>query len=644
MDDKDTYPNSENQTDTPKSNLPVGDGQPNTKVENTYWEVGTDGQQYNQQSNQQNQQYNQQQYQPFNQQLDQQQNQQYNQQQNQQLNEQGNPQFNQQQYQQFNQQQNQQFNQQQYNQPQFTPPPYPQPEYPNGNYPNPPKKKFRGGLVALITLFLLLVVGAGTAFAFRDTLMNTLAKSTKSPTEYYKYVEKNSISKAVDTFTPYLNNNLLTAKKSTAYHLTSDITVNKKSLDSLMQSSLGTSLSDLETQIGLPLDSVGIDAIIAMDGDKLNETFKLSLNQVDLITAEMFFDTAAQKILMRFPELSSAYLSLSSEDAPSANSAAILKLLTAARISDLLKRYSDILIDNINQVEAEDNATLSLDTLSIDCTKLTVTITEEDAYQMALDVLDKAKQDEAIIELLPMFNLTKEEYQDAIDNEITQMKDSTDTTSDGSIQMLVYVDNNGTIIGREIDVDDSDSAFGYTLLSKKDYNEYNVFAKDDTGASIFDLTGDQTNDNGTYDGQAVMSISGTDQFSSAFSLDISYDNLHTEKKNDIPYQYGTVTISSLELMGLQVTLDYDVKDDIQTNQMVFQLGADSLVTVDSKIEYLKDYEITSPASDAEVYDITTESDSYMATADIDAYLAVLSDKLGVDLQSLFNTYFYGTDY
>jgi hypothetical protein len=553
----------------------------------------------------------------------------------------GQPQYNQQQYtqqqQQYQQQQQQQQYTQQYQQ-QYQQPQYGQQGYQPDAYQRP-KKKHRGALVAVIVILLLLAAGAVTAYAFQDTLMNSFAKLTKSPAEYYAYVEKNAIAKAVNEVASAKNT--LQNTPNAAYDVSSEITVNRDTLDSLLQSSLGMSLSDLEAEIGIPLESIGFDAVIGTDGDIINETFGLKLNQVNLITMELFMDSAAEKILLRLPELSQAYLSVSGED--TGTSAAKLQEITPERTADLLKRYGNIIVDNINQVALEDDAELSIDTLTTKSTKLTVTISEQDFYNMVTEVLEEAREDEYIIDLLPMLDLTEEEYQDYVDQAIDELDASSDSITDQTVTMLVYVNSKGEIIGREFSADDTDVALGYTKLSKSNYDEYNLYVTDDTGTTVLDINGSQKKTDGSYDGDASIEISSGTGTLPDFSIDISYEDVYQEKKNDRTYQYGSFTLSSLDLIGLQVTMDYYVEEDVQKSKLAIRMGASSLVTVDTTLEYIEDYEVKMPSSDAEVYDID-QAESYLATFNLEDYIADLSDKLGIDLQSLLEYYMSGYYY
>ncbi|MDF2941210.1 MAG: hypothetical protein K0S01_68 [Herbinix sp.] len=513
-----------------------------------------------------------------------------------------------------------------------------QPWYPsNGTFPSSPKKKSHGKLIAVIILLLLLLSGAATAFAFQDTLMNTFALMTKSPAQYYAYVEKNAIQESIDKVKPNLN----MSPKKIAYDASMDITFNREALDSLMQSTLGVSMTNLESYLGLPIENIGVDVLAGYDGGLLNETLGVRLNQVNLITMDLFMDTLKQEIFLRLPELSNAYLkeSLNTGDTSTNFSITQLEKLTPERTADLLNRYGSILVENITQVELEKNNILTLDTLSVKCSKLTVTLTQEDSNAIAMAFLDEAREDAYIIDMLPMFNTTTEEYQQAIDDAKNELQTSGNTImEDQTLQMIVYVDNRGNIIGRDLSTAGSSAAVGYTNLSNKDYDEFNLYLKDDTGNTILKGTGNQTKDQGAYDGTITVDYNNpsTEPLTN-LSFDIKYEDVRTETKDNHIYQYGSYTLSSLDLMGLQIMMENSVAQDTQYNKIIFQMGASPLVTIDTKANYLDDYTVEMPPETAEIYD-ATQSESYLSSLDIVSYISRLSEELGIDLNSLLGLF------
>lgn len=502
----------------------------------------------------------------------------------------------------------------------------------NGSYYQQPKKKSYGKVIALAVVLVILLTGTATAFAFRAPLVNTYAQLTKSPVEYYAFVEKNNINASKDYMKTYLD----TTSEDTAINVKSDVTLDRDSIDSLLQKYSGESLADLESQIGIPVKSFGFNILYGKKDDLFKETIGLRFNQVDILTAELLMDYAKSDYFVRLPELSDAYLNLSDELATEDLDLSNFKLPETDKTIDLVSRYSDLIIDNISDVELDKDAELSCDTLTEKCSKLTVTISNDDLYDILEAILEEAKDDEYIRDLLSVYSVAESDYEDAIEDALDSLDDSSDDLLEEDIEMIVYVDSNGAIIGREFSTDSTDTVFSYSYLTKNSYNEYNLSVNDVNGDSLLDISGSHTKKGETYDGSAEIEISDPSGYSfDEVNIDVDYSDYRTELKDKHYYQYGTITISSSDLLGIEITSESSVNNNIQNNTLTIQMGGDTLATIDSSAEYLKEYKIEMPSDDAQIYD-TSDIDSYASSIDIDAYINKLSDKLGVDLQSVID--------
>jgi hypothetical protein len=183
---------------------------------------------------------------------------------------------------------------------------------------------------------------------------------TKSPAEYYAFVEEKAIIDGVDKLTPYLNLNR--ADENVAYKTSVDVSYDRDTVDSLLQSTLGMGLSDLESSIGISLDSIGINSTVASKDGTIYESLGLNLNKVDIITLDLVMDTIKQEMLMRLPELSPAYFkqSLASGELNTGKYLEQIKKLTPDRTADFLKRYGKILSSSMKDVELTKNEKLSV--------------------------------------------------------------------------------------------------------------------------------------------------------------------------------------------------------------------------------------------------------------------------------------------
>lgn len=498
----------------------------------------------------------------------------------------------------------------------------------------PPNKKHHGALIAIITVILLLFSAAGVAYAFRDTLSNTLAKLTKSPAEYYAYIEKNELEKVIDKIKS-TGDSLKNSTKS--YEVTSDFRLNHDVLDPLLDSSLGMALSDLESELGIPLEKIGLDATVTSNGKIVNEAFGLRLKDAKLITAELFADITSGSYLLRLPELSPAFLNLSTAY-EEINDLPYLKNLSSDTLSVMLQRYGNIAIDGVKQVEMDDSVEISIDTLSTKCTRLTITLSEKDAANILVTALEEARNDETIISLLPLMNLTKEEYQEAIHSTISDCRD-TYASTDALMKMEVYVNSKGEIIKRSFASALDDSSLGYSRLSKGNLEEYRLYLTDEDGNEIINIEGShRKNNQDAYTGDARFTYS--DIYSdTSYRINISYDDYRSERTDNRIYQYGTIEVSSMDLMGIQVAMDFSVEDELQKCSIDFRMGAVSIVSADISAKYLDSVDVSMPSKDAKMYG-AEDMESYIATIDEDAYLSHLIEQFGINLQPLIDYFDY----
>lgn len=489
------------------------------------------------------------------------------------------------------------------------------------------KRRKKRRLIGCIAIMLLLVTLGGTAYAFRDTLLNLAVLYTQSPEKYYAYVELKTLEDTVERTTPYLDFNT----QFSAMEATTDITLQRDTVDSLMQSTNGTSLNNIEDYIGSSLEHIGFHVISNSNLARSSNQFDFRINRKDILSLEFFTDTIKKEVMLRIPDLSQAYIrqSLDFEDNSFKPDTYNFDFMTREANADLLKRYSKIIIEHISNVAIEKNTDLTLDFFTVSCNKITVTITEEDINKIATAILKEAREDQYLHKFLPSFGLSLEEFQANIDEALERLVNIESANTDG-FQMIVYTNNQGKIIGRDISLLSSHGAIGYYYLEKEHMDRYKLFIKDNDGDYILEIGGSQSKAERGYNGSMDILVSTDSKTSSQVSFDITYQGVRNEKIGNRFYHYGSYTLSSLNLNGLQLLIDNAVENQVQTNKITLQLGASPLVVIDTKLDYDTDYQITPPTEDAVIFE-TTELDSYLATLDMEAFINTLSERLDVDL-------------
>ena len=524
----------------------------------------------------------------------------------------------------------------------------------------PPKKKRKKLVASLVTIVLVLAI-AGTAYAFKDKIMDVLNIGPKDPAKYYASIEQNALDGVIDqVLESYDKINL---KDTMAYKVSMDLTYDKATLNSLLSGYAGMTLEDLESMIGISLDRIGADMTIAANESQIYDEMLLRLNNVDIITLEILMDYVKQELLMRLPELSPAYIrqsiagydmeaydfgdsSFNSSYTLGAQLSEQLMDISPEETADFIKRYIKIITDNMKDVELTKGEEYKVGSTTQKCTLLTVTIDEDTLMDIVGAVIDEAKDDEYILDLLSVVGVSEAQYKEALDSAAKELKDAEPGAMDGELVMEVYVNNDDKIIGRTIEVV-SDGAtqgiLGYGIATKGKDSEYELYIEDAAKTRLIEVTGSHVKEKDAYTGEAEFVINTEDYGMGSMSFSLEYEDLRTETKGNQVYSYGKVTLSSLLLMGMEFSLEYDVVDGIQHTGFSVGMGGTSIVGLDISAEQLKDYEIPKIDSSAQVFD-SYDTDGYEATMNVDQFLSDLSSKLGVDLQAIIESLLYSDFY
>ncbi|HKL79072.1 MAG TPA: DUF6583 family protein [Mobilitalea sp.] len=510
----------------------------------------------------------------------------------------------------------------------------------------PPKKSHKK-MVSLFIVLALVLSLAGTAFAFRGKILNALSLATKSPEEYYASVEEKAAKANIDKMMS--NMQVYDANEPLAYEMSADLSYDKETIDSLLQSFAGMSMSDMENELGINLDNIGFDMVVALEESNIYESLGLRLNQVDIISAEILIDALQEQLYMRFPELSPAYLSQSLsmpeyglDNLDMSTYFSLIEKLSSDDTSDFFNRYSKIVIEQLKDVELSKNEELEVDGITQKCNMLTVTIDSETMLDIVSAIVKEAKNDDYIIDMLNDFGVSKDDYDSVIEEAATNIEDAyKEMADDGEIVMNVYVNKDAEIIGRDLDlITDGKSSFTleYAIVEKSDEEHYELTIGDGSTDDLITVTGTQTKKNGFYDGEASIELNLESVGETSYSLELEYEDVHKEIKNKKAYAYGKYSISSPSLMGAGFSLEYDVKDDVQLANIALTMGSKSIISLDTSTKYLKDFDIPSVSSTDQTYDAMYDSEAYLATMDLDKFIVDLSAKLGFDVQSIINNF------
>ena len=485
------------------------------------------------------------------------------------------------------------------------------------------------GTLMLTTVCMLLSVFSPAAVkAYAAQVVSPAAISADN----YQTIEKADLHKQIDKFTKGYENYVENYKK-VSQGMGAELTV-RAEFDLTIAAALG--LPDLK--------SVKTDLLSMQNAKKAKSIITLFTNDIKFTSLNMISDLEKQLTYLLIPELSKAYLKADPKSTglnsygPGSNFTTkdfldILNnpALTEKTLNQLLKRYADIVVSDLNDVSAMDYY-MSAGGLSDQQTRYTVNVDEKVVLKIAKDVLAVASTDEELSDLFVKLNLcSKAEYTKMIaaaQNEVKEMINYVNMFEpEGLFTMRVWVDSDGTITGRDFSLatDKDNSLFGYKTVKKGEVTGMEAWISPDK-ETIFKLSSTTSKDNSGINGNAVITYA-TDKTSVEFKAlikDLKYTSFGSGY-----YLNGNLVITGESLPGSTLLVAFNGNETAQKIKADFVQGTLNLisVTIDTKILPYEDFDLPSE-SDA-VYDMTTQMDTYFNKGDFVNYLKGINSKINV---------------
>lgn len=485
---------------------------------------------------------------------------------------------------------------------------------------NPTNRKTnkKGKLIGFLIIVVLLISVSTIAFANRHKLSNSLAMMSKNPTKYFQHIEKDR----VDNFHKLMSKMSGQDTKDTANKISTSLTYDKDTVNALIQEPLGMTIDDLEDMIGISLDSFDFNIITGKNLDKSYYELNFQISAEDLFTLKILLDTLNKEAIAHVPELSPSYLrqSLSAEEIELLNT----DLITMDEILELYKKYSYFIIDSIQDVQLIKGEEVTVDDISVKANRINVTISSEEFKKITLSLLTEMKTDELILGIIEDSELLIEDYHDTLDSLIEDLNESSDYSDEDFIEIDIYVDNTGNVIGRNLDfytANTNSESLGYKFVKKDDKENYEFYLDDSTAGTKLSGKGSHTIDKRAYSGELVIDIitsGGTTTIPYA-SISLEYKDVELDKINDNLYLNGEFTLSS-PLLPVKLILQLGGEDTIRHSEFIIRMGSSNLITLDIKSEELTDFEFPEIPKNADIYE---DIDDYLETIDLSGLLSEL---------------------
>lgn len=336
---------------------------------------------------------------------------------------------------------------------------------------------------------LLCILGAAVLLLIANSsrLINSYHRNFSTPEEYYRWVEQKSIRKNAKILAEYYANYFVEQLHRYDAHMSGEIRVELGDAGRDMMELAGVDLSWFEKG-AFTFESVSRDGV-------QQSVTGLEIGGEKLLSTEAIIDLKDEAAYLGFPELSQSYLAVDTGPGQSEffyrafvfafnmtpeeylETMELLELLyrecpDRRQVEALANRYLELLLNSIDNVKLRTGKTARVGDISQSCTTLKIYLDKNDLQDMLRELLKELQEDREIERLLiQVYDLAAEldldldvgnyrdgeEFYEAFQDNIDDILDDMDyyVTYHDELEMTVYVDDRGQIIGRVMEFPNS---------------------------------------------------------------------------------------------------------------------------------------------------------------------------------------------
>lgn len=524
-----------------------------------------------------------------------------------------------------------------------------------------PKKKSKK-LPILLSIGSVVVVAAILIAVFFPYVSNFFVKTFSSPGSYYKYVEGKSALKLAGECADSLD--VLSEKDQKA-----DSEISLEISDSFKQYIRTVAPDELNTALS-EIDSVTIVTDSNMKGDDSSQNAHLKINDDVLLSCEVSYYADNETMYLKVPELSDKYLcaKVSDDEYPFGDMQFTPQDLYNAipksdQIKTLVKDYFNITVDNIDEI-TESGDTLTVDEVKSNCTLLKLEISEEDAVKILEGILEYAKDDNNLKEIIENFdnelNLDKydeDEFVNVIEDALSDIK-TYSGTYDTSLKIVynVWTDGKGEIVGREIT--DNENNFSFKILSPEEGNKVAYEVSFETEGQKIAVVGSGTKNGNKVTSDMNFEINGLKMINIS-TKDFYMEN--NESSGCVSIKTGDDLMGILQMTGMNSELtslinDSELKFTLDGNRKESKFNLELLVngenylTLKTNAKISKAEKIESAPTEAYNANDSAEMSKWAESLKMTEFLdsikdyTFLSSLMGISSNSVYNNYDSYDDY
>lgn len=318
-------------------------------------------------------------------------------------------------------------------------------------------------------------------------------------------------------------------------------------------------------------------------------------------------------------------------------------------VKALLERYGHIIVDHMQEA-ASSEETVAVDGIEEACTVYEGQMYEEDVLAAAEEILNTAKEDAQIKEVLDKWSELDEEsddlytqFQDAVDSGLAGLAENTGEEPDTGTYICsrIYVNGDGKIVGRDFSVEgETDSAVSVSWKQPSDGDKVGFYLEMATNTEYYDvettedsveivtntlnIAGSGENIDGLLNGTYTLAADGVD----AAAIEVRDYNLADAEAG---YPNGSVTLAFLAdpetedgtyynpLANLKLGLNFNSDQAADKSEIVLSVSSADVPIISLSVS-------AEPGSGVEIPDFSTLSSVYDINSqeDMDAYTQELN--------------------
>lgn len=347
---------------------------------------------------------------------------------------------------------------------------------------SPKKSKLKTKIIAIATAICVLCASTVAAYFFIPAFKNWVIKTFASPSDYLGYVLEKNLTKAgnaADFVNSTYDMNMKLTLDDSVSGLLSYIDVDEDIVDGLSDfdsAEIDTSTTFKETQLGLSASG--------------------KINKTDIVNADIAYDFKEKMGYIDLNEHNETSYGFEIDDDVAESYMNMVKMYGkgSKQGKKLLTNYVKIVLSDLNVKKG--SGKLETENLSKKYTTLSFKVEGKDLKKIAQDILEDAKDDDDLLELIVEMNknrggseITKGELKTAIKQYLSMIKNM-DANSFGNfkVEVTFYVDGSSNIRGLKIEEKEHDDEYLY-FADIEDKKEFETELK---MADVVEITGSGT--------------------------------------------------------------------------------------------------------------------------------------------------------